>query len=83
MQMPMQRVVRSVVILIEQTQGTVIFSVPQTTKFTVTQPLRTANNTIQQTEMKFPRRHPHGGTLLQVEQHICIDKALEHTWIIK
>ena len=43
----MKSVVRSVVNLIEQTQGTDLPSVPQTTKFTLSQLLRTANNTIQ------------------------------------
>ena len=32
-----------------QTRGTVLHSMPQTTKFTLTQPYCTTNNTIQQT----------------------------------
>ena len=39
--------VRSVINLIEQTQGTDPPSVPQTTMFTLTQPFRTANYSIQ------------------------------------
>ena len=79
----MQRLVRFVINLIEQTQGTDLPSVPQTTKFTLTQPLRTANNPIQQTQMRLRGRHLHGGTILHIGQKLCIEAALEHTWTIK
>ena len=72
----MQRMVHSVISIIEITQGTDLPSVPQTTKFTLTQPFRTANNTIQQTQMRLRRRHQHGNIPLKVGQNICIEQLL-------
>ena len=43
--------------LIEKTQSTGLSFVPQTTKLTLTQHFRTANNTIHQTQMRLRRRH--------------------------
>ena len=63
-QILMQRVARSVMSLLEQKQGTDLPSVPQTTKYTLTQPFRIAN-TIQQTQVRLRQRRPHGGTILQ------------------
>ena len=69
--------------LIEQTQSINLPSVPQTKKLTFTKPFRTANNAIQQVQMRLRRRHPHRGTIFQAGQSICIETALEHTWTIK
>ena len=48
------RVVHFVIDLIEQTQGTNLSSVPQTTYLALRQPFRTANNTIKQTQSSYP-----------------------------
>ena len=69
--------------LIEQTQGTDLPSVPQIIKFSLTQPFRIANNTIQETQMRLSKRHPHGGTILQAGQNLCIETSLEHTRTVK
>ena len=69
-----------VINLIEQTQSTDLSSVSHTTKFTLTQPFRAANNTIQQTQMRLRQRYPHGGTMLEAKQIICIETPLEYTW---
>ena len=69
--------------LIEQAQGINLLSVSQTTKFILTQPFSTAINTIQHTKVWLRRRHPHGGTTLQIERNICIETALEHMYTIE
>ena len=66
-QLLIHREVHSVINLVEQTQDTNPLSVPQTTKLTLPQAINTANNTIQQTQIRLHRRHPHGGTILQAE----------------
>ena len=62
-QILMQRVVRSVINFIEQTQDTNLSSVAQTTKLILTQPFRTANNTIKQTQGRHRRQQAHTGTI--------------------
>ena len=59
-QMLIHRMVHSVINLMEQTQVTDLPFVPQTTKLTLIQPFHTANNIIQQTQMRLRQRHPHG-----------------------
>ena len=54
--------------LMEQTQDTDHLSLPQTTNFTLTQLFPTANNTIQQTQMRLLIRHPYGSAILQAMQ---------------
>ena len=83
MRILMHKVVCPVINLIEQTYDTDLSSVSQTTKFTFTQSIRTADNTIQLTQMRLRRRNPHGGTILQAELDICIETALEHTETIE
>ena len=83
MQITMQKNVRSVINFIEKTQVTDLFSVSQATNLTLTQPFRTANNTIRQTQMRLSRQHSYGGTILQARQNICTETALEHTWTTK
>ena len=78
LQIFIHRVAHSVTNLIEQTQGTNLSSLPQTTKLALTQPFRTANNTAKQTQMRLRRRHRHGDTILEAGQNICIETALEH-----
>ena len=58
----MQRVVRYVINL--KTLGTDFPSAPQTTKIILTQPFRTPNNTIQQTQIRLRRRRPRGGSII-------------------
>ena len=77
------RVVHSVIKLIEQTPGINLPSEPQTTNLSLTLSFRTANNTIQQAQMRLSRRHPHRGTILQAGQNVCIETALERTWTVK
>ena len=81
-QILMQRVVRSVINLIEQAQDTNLPFVPQTTKFILTQTIPTANNTIKQALTRLCR-YSYGGVILQVEQNIHIETPLEHTRTIK
>ena len=65
------------------TPVTDLTSVPQITKFILTQPLRAVNNTIRQTQMRLRKRHPHRCTILLVKKRIRIKTVLEHTRTIK
>ena len=71
-QILIHRVIHSVIHFIEQTQGTNLSSVPQTTKLTLTQSFYIANNTIHQTLMRPRRWHPHEGTILQTVSMVKI-----------
>ena len=66
--------------LIEQTQSTNLPSVLQTTKITIPQPFRTTNNSIQPTQVRLRRRHPHLGTILHAGQNLSIETDLNHMW---
>ena len=54
-QILIHKVAHSMINLMKQTQGTDFPSVPIITKFILTQPFRTVNNTIQQTQMRLRR----------------------------
>ena len=69
-------VVHSVINLIEQTKGTNPSSVPQTTKLSLTQPFRTVNNTIKQTEMRLRRQYPHGAQYSKLDKTHALKKLL-------
>ena len=52
---------------------------PLTTKFTLRQPFYTANNTIQQTQMRLRRQHTHRGTVPHKGQNVTSLKQLLST----
>ena len=80
----MQRVVRSVINITEQTQGPDLSFVPQTTKFILTQPFHTAKKHYPANSNETPQMTSIRGCHQDyVGQTICIETALGHTWTIK